>query len=98
MKSLCRVFGWGMDQGQSHTHAVEEMSPSPESQRWNREGLLGECAMPDLGAETKGTCLPEGIQCSEFFRAALLVASHRGPLAAFTKRSLVPFRTDARPT
>lgn len=89
------VFGRGGEQGPPGTSAEEEMSRNLKSPKEMGAGWSGADMMPDFGAGSPTTFLPEGIQRTEFFKAALLVACKQGPLAAFATRSLAPIRTDA---
>ena len=47
--------------------------------------------MPELPSSGQGAALPEGIQCTEFFLAALKAATTHGGLTPFARHSLERF-------
>lgn len=91
-------FGRGGNCGEPTAKAGAHLKRDPSQSRGLPQGEGQESSLlPDFGDPTNGVAFPEGIQCSEFFNAALQVAAHQGPFAAFLKRSLVPIRADAGP-
>ena len=96
--TLPASVGRGGSRGKADKDAEWEAShPIRESQEQPQRRRQADDLMPDFGVLPEGTFLPEGIRCTEFFKAAMRVASSQGPFAAFFHRSMVPIRADARP-